>query len=479
MKKISLLVSILLISNLYADDFDDDFDSEFGNTKKVEVNQSNDDFDDEFSDFNSKPKKKNYTLTFSGSLKIRGYGFIEDKNYPYKNNARFQSDNLLELNSKFKKGEYILSGSIFGLVGTEHNTYNYGKVLEEPRDLNKEIPIAGIKELYGIRSSDNYDIIVGKKVFKTGISTLYSPSDVYNVKLSPDPLDPYTVGTWLTDFEYYKDSASYGIVFFPYISNSKTFSPKSRWSGNADDENNNINSFIIPKGIKVIQDKENKVRVLLKYKNTTEVLNRGIDVMLNVGYGPSLYTILQKTDKKDTYLVETRPEAWYVSSGFSTTYKKLEAHAEIYYQNVIASRDDNFISAVGGFTYTLDKFVNKVGFDKIDMTVEYVKEIVTNYYDNKETYRSSQKERAPKNDILVNINAEINNKWSLIYFGNFRLEINQNKDAGRYQKFGTKYTIKDGLVGGLYVETFNGQDNSYYGRWKDNDRVIAELKYSF
>jgi len=475
-KYVNLLLSSLLVSSfLYADDFDDDFDSEFGSTTQAQVS-SDDDFDSEFGDDVEEKPKKSYSLNFSGSLKVRGYGFIENTNYKKRNNNRVQSDGVLELNSKFKKGNYIISSSLFSTIGTEHNTYSYDKVFDEFRDMNKEVPIAGIKEFYGIRSSDNYDIILGKKVFKVGVSTLYSPSDIYNLALSPDPLDPYTIGVWLGEFEYYTENSSYGIVFFPVISNSKTFSPRSRWSGN--DSQSNSNNFIVPANAKIILDKENAVRVLLKFKSTQILFDNGIDIMMDVGYGPSLYTILAYTDEANVY-EETHPNVFYTSLGFSTTYKKLEVHGEAYYQHSISSRDDNFISAVGGATYTLDKFVDKVGFNKIDMTVEYVKEIKTNSYNEDITYRPSEKQRAPKNDILVKVDAEINHKWSLTYFGNFRLEIEQNKDSGRYQKFGTKYTIIDGFVGEFAVETFNGDTKSYYGKWQDNDRVILQFTYSF
>jgi len=476
MKKItSLLLSGVLISMLYADEFDDEFSNEFDNQK---VESQSDDFDSEFDEGFKKKPKKSYSVSIDGSLKIRGYSFLKHTHYENRNNATTQMDSVFELNSKIKKDRYIVSGSIFSMIGTEHNTYNYNKLFDEFRDTNKEVPIAGIKELYGIYGADNYDIILGKKIFKSGISTLYSPSDVYNIKISPDPLDPYTIGVWLADFEYYKDNDTFGIVFFPVISNSKTFSPKSRWSGNDDSLIKNTDNFIIPQKATIIQDNENAVRTLLKYKGTKTLFDRGIDVMFNVGYGPSLYTVLEYTNEENTYL-ETHPKAWYISTGFSTTYEKFEVHAEAYYQHVISSKDDDFISAVGGATYTLDEWIDKIGINKVTMTVEYVKEIKTKSYDDKKTYRSSERERAPKNDILIKADAEINHKLSINYLGNFRLEINQNKDGGRYQKIGTTYTIKDGLVSELFVEVFNGQDNSYYGKWTDNDRVGLQLKYSF
>jgi len=462
MKKVVLSV-VLLSSFVFGEDMDniDDFDSAFDDVV-VPV----------------KKEKKSYSFSLNGSLKLRGYGFIKPTDYEGINNSRAQMDSILELNSKLKKDNYLFNLSIFGMIGTEHNSYNYKEIMHEFRDINKEVPMGGIRESYLLRTSDNYDIVVGKKIFKTGISTLYSPSDVYNVTLSPDPLDPYTTGTWLTDFEYYLNSASYGIVFFPFISNSKTFSSKSRWSGNDSETSNNTNNFIVPEGTTIIQDRENKVRALFRFKNNTILFKHGIDWMIDVGYGPSLYSVLEYTNKSATYL-ETRPEAWYVDFGFSTTYKKLEVHSEVYYQNAFSDRDDDFISAVGGATYTLDQWIDKIGLDKVNMTVEYVKEIVVDSYDSNKTFRSSEKERAPKNDILIKADAEINDKWSLNYFANFRLSIKQNRDSGRYQKFGTTYKISDGFVGELFVEVFNGDVNSYYGKWRDNDRIGIQTKYSF
>jgi len=476
MKKILLSVAVIFAFGAN-DDMDALFDEGFSQSKTETSADVNDEFDNFFEKDIPVKKKKSYKTTFKGMFKVRGYRFIEPTHYTKQDNALYHSDSILQLDGKFKKDNYIISSSFFGMIGTDDYTYNYKEMYHEFRDVNKETPMGGIRELYTIRSSDSYDIIVGKKIFNTGISTIYSPSDVYNVKVSPDPLDPYTIGTWLVDLEYYYNDSNIGLVFFPFISNSKTAAPESRWSGNSD-EQANIDSFIIPAGSEIIEDTENRVRALARFKTNILVLNQGVDLMLDVGYGPSLYTVLEYTDKPNVYL-QTRPSAWYVSGGFSTTYKKLEVHGEFYYQNAFSDADDDFVSAVGGATYTLDKFVDKVGFNKIDMTIEYVREIIIDTYDDTVTYRSSEQQRAPKNDILINVSAEINDKWSLGYFGNFRLELNQQKDSGRYQKVSTTYKMYDGLVMNIFGEMFNGDVNSYYGKWKRNDRVGVDFKYSF
>jgi hypothetical protein len=489
MVKKGLFALSIIVATAYSGDIDDPdalFNDNFQQEPKKEQSNSGgdiDDLDSMFADTMEEPKKekkkkKSYSLKMSGFFKTRGYGFLRKTHYEGKNNSQFQDDSILEVDSKLKKGNYLLTTSIFGIIGTEHNTYNYRETLHEFRDVNKEVPMGGIREFYLLRTGENLDITVGKRIFKNGISTIYSPSDVYNYTLAPDPLDPYTLGIWLVDFEYYRGDSSYGFIFFPFISNSKSFSLKSRWSGTADKNKQISNNFIVPEGSEIKEDGENKVRALFRYKTNQIILGQGLDFIFDIGAGPSLYTVLVYTDKENTYL-ETRPYGWYVSTGFSTTYKKLEVHGEVYYQNAYMDKDDDFISAVGGATYTLDKWVDKVGFDKINMTMEYVREIIVDSYNPDITYRSSENERAPKNDILINISAEVNDKVSFNYFANFRLSIKQNKDSGRYQKLSTQYKVKDGLLTNFFVELFNGDVNSYYGKWRENDRIGIDLKYYF
>ena len=448
-----------------ADDFDDIMSEEFVDTKPI---------------IQKKADPNQIKMSFSGLLKLRTYAFVQDTDYEDRNNNRFYADGLLELTGKAKKDDFTGSLTAFGMTGTDYTTYDYHKLFEEFRDSRKKVPIGGLKEAYLIYSTDNYDLAFGKKVFKVGVSTLYSPSNVYNISLSPDPLDPYIIGTWLGRASYYQDDNEYSFVVFPAISDSKSFSEKSRWAGNEDKNRQNDSSFIIPANSKVIDDKDNKLRFLAKFKSKFDVdlLDISVEYMLDVGYGPSLYNILEKTDKENV-LFKTKPKVVYTSGGFTTTHGKFGIHAEYYYQHSIDSLDDDFISAVGGASYNLDKWVDKVGFKEVKMVVEYVREIRTRDAENEKTYETSRKERAPKNDILVKVDGEISDKLSLTYFGNFRLELNQQKDSGRYQKFSANYRIKDGLNSDFFVELFNGDQNSYYGKWRNNDRIGFDLKYNF
>jgi len=451
MKK--LLIPLMISSLLLADDIPDDFgefDTEFAPVKK---------------------EKSHFKVT--GDLKFRYYHFIKHTHYKKITNRQEFIDALAEINGRYAKDNNTFDTTVFFMGGNFSDTYRTkGVLLEEFRDLKKRVPFVGLKESYYLHNFDNYDLTIGKKIYANTASMIYCPSDIYNQTLAPDPLDPYKVGVWLTKLDYYKNDARYSLVFFPFTSQSKPTSEKTRWSG--DESVKTTGTFTGVTAAEINQDRNNKIRGVLGYRNSIN----GYDIVANLGAGPSLYSVLLKTKNPNVY-DEVFPTAVWMSLGFSTTYKKLELHSEAYYQIVESNEDDDFISFVMGGKYTLDRWVDKIKLKQIDIILEYAREFIVDHMNNNKVYKSSKDSRAFKNDILVKIDGEINYKWSLNYFANFRLSTDQRKNSGRYQKVGVTYKPKDALEVGLYGEMFNGDKDSYYGKWKNNDRIITQLKYSF
>ena len=459
MKKIFLylILTFFILNKLYAiDTFDAEFDSAF-KTEKKEYTKKN----------------KKYFISVNRNLKFRTYFFFKKTHYKYRLNSQLYNDLLVELNTKIRKDNHITSMTLFALAGTDDKTYSYEKImLNEFRDTDDAMPIVGIKELYMLTTHEKYDITIGKKIFNPGLSTIYSPANIYDDVLAPDPLDPYTLGVWLTQINYYINSNSnYNFIFIPFISKPKISSPQSRWSGNY--YPTNYENYDEDNNSSIKEDKTNHVRALIQYKNTIQ----NVDTSIIIGYGTSIYKILEYTSIKDKYLL-TNPSVIYISSGFSTTYEQFELHGEAYYQYVLNGEDDNIISAVIGSTYTLDKWVNNINLEKIISTIEFTKIIVTKDFTSNKTYKSSKNTREPKKDILIKIDAKINYKLSIKYLADFRLSTNNN-DSGYYQKIGSSYKFKPNLNGSVYFEFFNGEKDSFYRKWADNNRIIFQLQYSF
>jgi hypothetical protein len=431
-----------------------------------------DDIPAEFANFNEEFKsQETKNFHFHGKFKFRYYHFFKTTHYNKVSNRKDFIDLLLETNARYHKNNDTFNLATFFAGGNFSDSYKTkGVFLEEFRDLSRKIPIIGIKEAYYLHNFENVDFTIGKMIYLNSASTLYSPNDIYNLDLAIDPLNIYRVGSWLVKWDYYVNDARYSFVIFPFISYSKFVSLKTRWSGGDKDTTITFNGV---SSSKIILDKHNKIRAIFGYRNT---INK-YDLVANLGVGSSPYTVLLKIDS-DTY-EEHYPRDIWVSIGASTTYKKLELHFESYYQVVENNEDDDFISSVVGGKYTFSKWLDKIGLKKVDAILEYAREFVVDKVDNQKVYKSSEDERAFKNDILLELVGEINYKFHINYFANFRLSTKGRNSSGRYQKIGFNYKIKDAMDLGVYTEFFNGEKYSYYGRWKDNDRIITEFKYSF
>ena len=131
-------------------------------------------------------------------------------------------------------------------------------------------------------------------------------------------------------------------------------------------------------------------------------------------------------------------------------------------------------SGVAGFTYTIDEWAKYLFLEKIDVTIDYAREEVScdQFADN--YTNSSRGTRLGKNDLFTRVNFKANEDLSFQYISNFEFD-----EDGRYNHVGSEYRIRSGLTWLVALEFFNGSDNSYYGRWKRNDRIITSLKYEF
>ncbi len=144
------------------------------------------------------------------------------------------------------------------------------------------------------------------------------------------------------------------------------------------------------------------------------------------------------------------------------------------YNHSYNGKDDNYANFVGGITYIIDDFAKRVFLESIDITIEYAFEwMIREQYATGYT-NSSRNVRLGKNDIFTRIQFKYNKDLDFVYVSDFELE-----DSGRFNRFEANYAFGKGFSTKVAVETFNGDDKSYYGRWRLNDRVIVEIKYAF
>ena len=330
-----------------------------------------------------------------------------------------------------------------------------------------------INEIYGTFNQEKYDLVVGKKIFSNGISTLHSPSDRFKPQDASDPLDVKDFGVWHARGDYYLDDYTITAAIFPIYESGKQPNDRSRWSGSSQDKDNR--DYEHSDETDVIEAYPGIETENIGYLARAKTTLRGWDLFFSASHGLNPYSVIkEETRDGEIVQVKTSIKVGNYAAGFSTTYKKWEFHGELLYNHSYDGKDDNYFSGVAGFTYTIDDWAKKLFLEKIDVTIEYAREEVScEQFADKYT-NSSRGTRLGKNDLFTRIKFKANEDLSFQYISNFEFD-----EDGRYNHVESEYRIKSGLTWLVALEFFNGSDDSYYGRWRKNDRIITSLKYEF
>ncbi|MBF0118516.1 MAG: hypothetical protein HQK79_06745 [Desulfobacterales bacterium] len=421
---------------------------------------------------------------FEGNLRFKYLHYLRD---PEKREGADLSNDfgnaLLEYKS-WTGGEIWklnMSGWVEG--GTDKGAYSGITHWMQDRD-NRSRHIE-LNELYATISQKSYDVTFGKKTFTNGMCTLVSPSDRFRPGDGHDPIDPKEFGIWQARIDYYLKESTITGAILPVYTVPKTPHESSRWIGSV-----NRNGVIVA-GDADFKDEDSEIideYPIIKASNVgyfskIKTTYKGWDFGSSLYSGPNPYYVLQeeiRTEEKNGIKVQRKVRTKktvrvnFISLGFSTTYKKWEFHGESLYNYSDHERDDDYITTVMGFTYTIDDWAKYLFMERIDATIEYSMESITNHQ-NADTYvKSSQQTRAGRNDLLARIKFKYNEDL------NFEYDCNWDRvENGLFNHMEAEYRIKDGLMWKILGDVFSGPEKSTYGRWYKNDRIETTIEYKF
>jgi len=454
---------------------------------------------------------------FSAELRLRGYHFFETAPDLLIDTDTHANVGEARLNCSTWMGKDFWSLHAAGWLeaGTQDNTYK--GVSPVGRDTDRHRRYAELNEIYFILSSENVDLTSGKKIFKNGISTIYSPANRYRSLDLNDPLDLKDFGLWQAKLDYYAGDTTYTAAVLPAFQPFKVPDIGSPWMagsfawdvpdfalkfGKAQPPPFNFN---IPPG------SLNELIQLLYYfwdlffnepQFSNLISNRAVtvkhelpgsspedygwfgrvktslglwDVFVSAYHGPGFYPVIKVEDRGNVVaIIMENPNVFNLAAGFSTTWKDFEFHGEALYNHTDHHKDDNYINYVGGVTYTDRDFARKLHLDRIDLTLEYAGEVITADQDRRGYVVSSRYARIGRDDIFASARIGVNDDITLHYLADIVFW-----NGSRFHRVGASYRIQPGLVLGLDFEFFDGDRLSYFGRWRNNDRVITTLKWSF
>ena len=348
---------------------------------------------------------------------------------------------------------------------------------------------------------------MGKKIFKNGIATIYSPANRYNAYDLHDPVNPVQLGTWQLAGDYTRGDTVYTGAVLPFYQEKKIPPVGSRWLVSDLPVGDNLPSpFRIRPG-----SLQELLRILYYYRDllfrngrVSDLINRGAtfsareelpgnspgdwgwfgrvkksmgiwDTFLSAYYGPSFYPVLRlEVSGNSATLFKETPTVYQLAGGFSTTWGNTEFHGEALYSHSRNKRDDSYVNYVGGICHSSDSLATALGLKKLDLVLEYAGEMITAEQGITDYILSSKYTRIGRNDLIGTVIATLTDDLSLHYLADFALT-----DKAHFQRIGASLRVVPGVVATLDFEFFKGSPESYFGRWSNNDRVVTAVKWSF
>ncbi len=394
----------------------------------------------------------------------------EEKEYKDDNSTVIEE--ILSYETSVERGDHRFTTSGWFTMGSQEDTYHSFTDSTEEKDRRRRNH--EINELYWFWDTTYFDATLGKKVFKNGISTSFSPVD----RISPwdwnDPLYPRQLGTWLTSVMIPISSLNFTVAYFPLFVPSKYPSLRSRWipPSNTIIENrrDDTDSFSAETDYEYVYPDPSD-QYFTKLELTTNI---GMDVYLSHFEGYSPYPVIRTetiSPGNNKYYIEHVPVK-NTSAGLSFVYEQFEFHAEALAQSnnekdedKVEHKDDEYISYICGMMLV---------FEDVIFTLDYVNETITKEKPENE-YESSEELRSRLHGWISSFTYEFTP------YLNVRLAMIANtEDGGQVRDCTVNWEMIDRLNLSLKWQTFEGEEDSFLNeQWGHNDRFVLGLQYTF
>lgn len=450
-------------------------------------------------------------------LKSRGYyRFTKPKGSIIDNDQqKYHGGTRMILDSSTGMDSWNMGLNMWAEYGSKENLYS--GLSEFFQDDSHHRRYLEVNELYFTYFLDNTDITVGKKEFNKGFAVfpLTSPLQRYGRWDLVEPTNPRRLGTWQATIDYAKGDNSFSFTVFPVFPNPKLPVHNSIWLGEQDafpdstlltsispDFFSTLSSFndFIGLDTQQIIDFFNDLLSINGLSTGTPISTfsvseelpdekldefgfyadyktsfAGLDLMFSGYHGPSVYPVLEIQPTGGLLkIIKQNPMVNNLSTGFSTTYKNLEFHGEALLSFSEGRKDDSYVNYVGGVIINLDTTAQRLHLNSCSVSLEYAGEIEMYEQDHDNYLISSKDARLWTDNFNVVTNTGINDAWNIN-----TLHSTPLSGDGLLNHMDINWQVTEQLKWSIGGEHFHGNNDRYFGIWRDNDRIISSFDFVF
>jgi len=353
------------------------------------------------------------------------------------------------------------------------------------RGLHFQIPETSQRRSYlGVREATfsarrgPLEVTLGKQIYAWGTADAFNPTDNLNPYDYLDVLDNEKLGVWSASARLSLGPSSLVFAVVPFFTPSRLPLPRSRWTPP------------VPPGFVAVADDPVRPEQDIgatQYAARLRTTVAGWDVSVSYYDGfDHTPSFRQSAFQVAPGVVIPRLTPVYSrvkvpGLDFSTTFGKLEVHGEGAFRLVESDGRDHRFQGIAGVNYTQD--VGLRWLDQMIFIVEYGRETVLRRIRHSGII---EKDKSPLvGDLLANsgfrdaivgrIQAKLTEDTSLKLSGIADLAVTPSY----YVQFKGNHRVTDAVHVEAGLDFLTGKPDTFWGRWRNNDRFFLVLRYLF
>jgi hypothetical protein len=318
-------------------------------------------------------------------------------------------------------------------------------------------------------------LTLGKQFFAWGTADGYNPTDNLNPYDYLDPIDREKLAVYSAAAQFTAGPASLTLVLIPLFTPSRVPLATTRWFPP------------VPEDIAAItqpRDLPPNTAANMQYGARLRGTVAGWDLSVSYFEGFEPTPVIKQTTTVVAPGVEaptltpvfTRMRV--AGADFSTTFGKLEVHGEAAAKFVVRDGRDDRLQWIAGVNYTWDE-LGLSWLDRIQLIAEYAREEILTSDSNSDILELDDQLALPNNAFpdaaIGRLLFHFNDDTQFEVGGT----VNFEGSANSYLKAAFTHKITDAFHATMGVDLISGPRDTFWGRWRDNDRAYVFLKYFF
>jgi len=332
-------------------------------------------------------------------------------------------------------------------------------IFTTPKSTREEARFIDFTTLNLTFETDNYDFLIGKTTVSQGYGNIASPADHFGKTNYVMPLHAIAMGVWQLKATRYLEDDKLSVTLMPFETATGDVAHDSRWKTPAASTRRFRSRELSEWGY------------LVRYEGVRD----GLDFFVSGYYGPGAYTVSRtEVIGGALTLFEDSVQARSASAGVSYTDGPLGLYGEIFVQDTLRKKDDDFARSMVGVTYKEVNMAHEIGLEEITGTLEFSNDSVIHPQNNSSSVAGSRENRSFHNAFLGKLELVYSDKLKGTLTGIYNME-----DDDRLGALEIEYKYNDDLTFNAAGAIVAGKPSSQLGRWNKNDVLSMGVKYTF